>query len=128
MRREDRFVMSHRPYAVDLGSLHAGHVGTQSPTKATAVWFRRPRRGVTMACVGLLWDYQDPLPATVSEFLERHDDGRYGGETLGRWDGERYWGAQRPELIEEHLALLRPTLENFPAVPAGFDGWWTFRR
>jgi hypothetical protein len=30
-------------------------------------------------------------------------------------------------LIEEHLALLRPMLENFPAVLAGFDGWWTFR-
>ena len=25
------------------------------------------------------------------------------------------------------LGLLRPMLDAYPQVPAGFDGWWTFR-
>lgn len=131
MRREERFVLSHRPYAVELGSLT---VGPASFCQVSAVWFRR-RRGATVACIGYLWDYQGPSvahpdrksPASVGEFLERHSDGRYGGTTEGRWDGERYWGAQEPDMIEQHLALLRPMLDGYPACPDGLDGWWTFR-
>lgn len=122
MIREERFVMSRKQYAVDLGSLD-----TSDPTRPTmrAVWYRR-RRGVTVACIGDLWDVQDSVPGSAAEFLDRHDDGRYGGTCEGRWDGENYWGAQQPETIEEHLALLRPMLDNFPTVPDGYDGWWRF--
>lgn len=122
MIREERFLISRRPYAIDLGSLR--------PTgsnfwRLDAVWFRR-RRGITVACIGYLHDLQNPPPTTTAEFLARADDGRYGGHCEGRWDGQRYWGAQEPEIAAAHLALLRPMLERFPAVPAGFDGWWTF--
>lgn len=121
MIREDRFLISRRPYAVDLSSLCVDlHRCT-----INAVWFRR-RSGKTVACVGYLWDYQRPAPADVAEFLRRHDDGRYGGECEGRWDGENYWGAQKPDVIEQHLALLKPMLANYPDAPAGFDGWWRF--
>lgn len=127
MIREDRFLISRRLYAVDLTSFRlredtkTGWFGG----RITAVWFRR-RRGVTVACVGTLWDYQKPAPADALEFLARHDDGRYGGNCLGRWDGENYWGAQVPDVIERHLALLRPMLANYPAIPDGYDGWWRF--
>lgn len=35
-------------------------------------------------------------------------------------------GAQQPDVTEEHLALLRPMLANYPAVPDGYSGWWRF--
>lgn len=132
MIREDRFLVSRRPYAVDLSSLRGG-MQTTSPApgrtyyqgRINAVWFRR-RKGVTVACVGTLWDFQDSAPADAAEFLTRHTDGRYGGDCEGRWDGERYWGAQEPAEIERHLALLRPMLANYPDIPAGWNGWWRF--
>lgn len=138
MKREDKFVQSHRPYAVDLASLHVDHHpsepwGTDGymtreywACRVGAVWFRR-RSGVTVACIGVLWDFQHAEPADAVEFLQAHDDGRYGGNVHGRWDGERYWGEQRPEEIDAHLAILRPMLDNHPDVPPGYDGWWTFR-
>ncbi|MET8766352.1 hypothetical protein [Streptomyces sp. NPDC004658] len=133
MIREDRFLISRKPYAIDLTSLR----GHRSPTpqgrnpyyfdgRINAVWFRR-RKGVTVACVGTLWDLQHPEPTDARQFLEQHDDGRYGGDCEGRWDGERYWGAQEPEIIGAHLSLLRPMLANYPAIPPGYDGWWTFQ-
>jgi hypothetical protein len=130
MIREDRFLISRRPYAVDLSSLklqeHTRDNGTHFYSGGiTAVWYRR-RRGVTVACVGSLWDFQDAAPADGIEFLARHDDGRYGGSCAGRWDGENYWGAQKPSEIEEHLTLLRPMLDSYPAIPPGYDGWWRF--
>lgn len=129
MRREDEFVVSHRPYAVDLSSLtvepHQPGERTVYYCWVSAVWYRR-RNGQTVACVGTLRGFQHAVPSDALEFLARHDDGRYGGDCLGRWDGARYWGAQEPETIEQHLALLRPMLDAYPAVPAGYDGWWTF--
>jgi hypothetical protein len=127
MIREDRFLISHRPYAIDLDSLRVGDPSQSGCHWAmvNAVWFRR-RQGVTVACIGTLRDLQDAAPKDAAEFLARHDDGRYGGDCNGRWDGEHYWGAQKPDVIEEHLALLRPMLANYPNVPAGYDGWWRF--
>jgi hypothetical protein len=121
MRRETKHVMSHRPYAVDLSSLREN----RGFHYVNAVWFRR-RHGVTAACFGNLHTIQTPAPTTAREFLERYDDGRYGGHCEGRWDGERYWGAQEPELIAQHLESLRPMLDAFPNVPDGYDGWWRF--
>lgn len=132
MIREDKFLISRRPYAVDLSELRSveehGRVngGCFYAIRANAVWFRR-RRGVTVACIGSLWDYQDEKPESVEQFLLRHDDGRYGGTTVGRWDGESYWG-DSVTLAEQnqHLEILVPMLEYFPQVPPGYDGWYRF--
>lgn len=132
MIREARFLISRRPYAVDLSSLR----GTVTPSprgrrpsyyegRVDAVWFRR-RQGVTVACIGTLWDLQDDEPADAVEFLARHDDGRYGGDCAGRWDGTSYWGNVPLTVQEQHLEILRPMLANYPAIPGGFDGWWRF--
>lgn len=132
MIREDRFLISRKPYAVDLSSLRGGLTDTPQGRNEyyfgghiDAVWFRR-RKGVTVACIGQLWDNQYPEPADAVQFLERHGDGRYGGDCYGRWDGTSYWGNVTLAEQERHLAILRPMLANYPAVPEGFDGWWTF--
>ncbi|MFE3629514.1 hypothetical protein [Streptomyces goshikiensis] len=132
MIRTDQFLISQRPYAVDLSSLD----GTLRDTpqgdhphyfhgQVNAVWFRR-RHGITVACIGMLWDHQPDQPADAHAFLKRHDDGRYGGDCKGRWDGTSYWGNGTYEQQQEHLAILRPMLASFPAVPQGYDGWWRF--
>lgn len=136
MIREDRFLISRKPYAIDLTSLQVGE-----PTESchywamvNAVWFRRHSKGygddrriITVACIGTLRNLQDDKPADARGFLAAYTDGRYGGDCQGRWDGENYWGAQKPEVIEEHLAILRPMLANYPTLPDGYDGWWTFQ-
>ncbi|MFF7411596.1 hypothetical protein [Streptomyces lydicus] len=130
MIREDRFLISRKPYAVDLDSLRLGTQERRDGShfysgRIDAVWFRR-RRGITVACIGQLWDFQDDKPTTARDFLERHADGRYGGDCIGRWDGESYWGNVTLEQQEQHLAILQPMLANYPAIPAGHDGWWRF--
>lgn len=130
MIKTGKFLISKRPYAVDLSSLTTeAHdvAGGRDYWRCTvkAVWFRR-RRGETVACLGHLWDFQDVKPASATEMLERYDDGRYGGSTLCRWDGEGFWGNVTLEAQERHLAVLRPMLANYPDVPPGFDGWWRF--
>ena len=133
MRRETRFVMSHKPYAVDLSSLRE-HYGF---FYVDAVWFRRRPRGrnrdmITVACIGYLNDVQDPAPKTALELVERYTDGRRGGHCEGRWDGSGYWGAEDPDVMARHLAILRPMLDGYtanpknPPIPDGYDGWWTF--
>ncbi|MEV2239609.1 hypothetical protein [Micromonospora sp. NPDC049891] len=130
MIRDDRFLISRRPYAVDLNTL-TWRTRTQPGFRTIhrgsirAAWFRR-RSGVTVACVGTLWDYQAEPTDDPLLFLARHTDGRYGGDCEGRWDGTRYWGAQNLDVMAEHLALLKPMLDAYPEVPAGFDGWWRF--
>lgn len=132
MRRTDHFLISQKPYAVDLNSLHTTrHEAEQDGReyyngRINAIWFRR-RRGVTVACIGTLWDLQHTEPSTGREFLERHDDGRYGGDCDGRWDGTGYWGAQDLTVMQAHLDVLRPMLAAYPAIPDGWDGWWTFQ-
>lgn len=134
MIRDDRFLISRRPFAVDLSSLQADQKQRDDRVflrgTVNAVWYRRKGK-VTRACVGKLdlWshylrelvDLSDPCAVLAADL-----DGRYGGDTHGRWDGENYWGAQRPEEIERHLAILRPMLAAYPTVPGGYDGWWRF--
>lgn len=134
MIREDRFLISRKPFAIDLATV----TGDQHPRgdryalsgTCNALWFRR-RKGVTVACLGTLklWAHYLPEPVDLDDptaILSADLDGRYGGDTHGRWDGENYWGAQKPFEIDLHLSVLQPVLANFPALPAGHDGWWTF--
>lgn len=135
MIRQDRFLISHKPYAINLTTVTATqqpHAGDRYALTGSceAVWFRR-RQGTTVACIGTLGLSAHYLtqPVNVDDptaILSANLDGRHGGDTHGRWDGEYYWGAQRPDTIEKHLTLLRPMLDAYPALPAGYDGWWRF--
>jgi hypothetical protein len=161
MHRDADFLMSRKPFAVDLSTLtgkqeeHGGR--TVFRGSVNAVWFRR-QGGVTRACLGSLglWSHHLPEPldvgdphavlsadldvgdphAVLSADLDVGDphavlsadlDGRYGGNCHGRWDGENYWGSQKPLEQALHLTLLEPMLANFPAIPEDHDGWWTFQ-
>lgn len=139
MIREDAFVQSHRPYAVDLTSLRAldyMNVGEREHKwyGIDAVWFRRrstgygtDKRMVTVACIGQLHDLQRQVPANAAEFLAAHDDGRHGGDCRSRWDGASFWSAnQDPETQAADLAILRPMLAAYPTCPEPYVGWWRF--
>lgn len=131
MIREDEFMLSRGQFAVRAATfaLDPYDVLPTARASVSAVWYRK-KRGVLRACTGTLWDIlgerDRPWPATAEEWLRRFDDGRYGGDCHGRWDGSRYWGAQEPAVMEEHLALLRPMIDGYPSVPAGYQGWWRF--
>ena len=131
MRRTERFLISQKPFAIDLASLRTARKERQDGSsfyfaRINAVWFRR-KQGVNVASVGSLWDFQDTEPATGIDFLTAHTDGRHGGDCIGRWDGSSYWGNVILATQEEHLAVLRPMLDAYPALPPGYDGWWTFQ-
>lgn len=120
MIRDDRFVLSRKQHALKLDSYRERyrwpreHDGGETVVmRVDAVWYRR-KRGVTYACIGFLSDLTDPPPATVEEFLAGYTEDLAGPVCEGRWDGTRYWGAQEPELIEAHLAILRPMMDDFP--------------
>ncbi|MYZ39902.1 MULTISPECIES: hypothetical protein [unclassified Streptomyces] len=130
MIREERLVISRKPHAVDLGSLRVEERNRADGThyyggRINALWFRR-RAGLTVACIGTLWDFQHERPVGAAEFLAAHNDGRYGPDCEGRWDGTSYWGNVTLAVQKQHLAVLQPMLENYPNLPAGYDGWWTF--
>lgn len=136
MRRETRFLISRKPFAIDLSTVTAeqeqrgDRAAWNLSGSATAVWYRR-QQGVTRACIGslMLFSHHQAEPVDLADpvaILSADLDGRYGGDCHGRWDGERYWGAQQPEVMEQHLALLRPMLADYPTVPDGYDGWWTY--
>jgi hypothetical protein len=130
MIREDKFLISRKPYAINLSSFRQSE---RDPEKTwawytvDAVWFRG-RKNEPVACIGTLRDIiDDPEPADAADFLSRFDDGRYGGDCHGRWDGDSYWGNVTLAEQQRHLAILQPMLANYPAVPDGYDGWWTFQ-
>jgi hypothetical protein len=122
MVKHDELVVSRGMYAVRPDTLSSA----ASWRRLDAVWFRRRHRQ-TVACVGYLWGYSGG--ETVGEFLEGIDTARYGGTCLSRWDGRIHWSnGLPPEEMGRQLAILRPMLESYPAIPEGYDGWWEFRK
>lgn len=134
MIRSDRFLISQRPYAIDLSTV----TGENTPQgdrfafsgTANALWFRR-KDGTTRACAGHLMLFRHYLeaPLDVSDpvaVLSADLDGRYGGTAHARWDGSRYWGDQDLEEMQRHLDVLKPMLAAYPALPPEHDGWWRY--
>lgn len=134
MIREDRFLISRKPYAVDLSTVTAESAYRYDAYwlegECLAVWFRR-KNGTTYACLGALalWAHRlrhEPDTSSPEAILRNDLDSRYGGDTHGRWDGERYWGSQKPFEQALHLTVLEPMLANYPELPPGHSGWWRF--
>ncbi|HEY3559698.1 MAG TPA: hypothetical protein VGL05_19650 [Kribbella sp.] len=131
MIREDKFVISHAPYAVKLDSLaretYYSQVQVHYRYSIEAAWFRR-RNGRTVACLGYLHTSRVESFVEAAPVLEGMTDGRYGGDCKARWDGDNLWAPQSTwDQMTTYEEFLRPMLENFPEVPPLFDGWWTFK-
>jgi hypothetical protein len=143
MRREEKFLISHAPYAIDLEGLrvtesYATYTNPDGSSRrgdkpyytmtVQAAWFRR-KSGVLTAHFGHLWNSSSTRPADLMDWIKNAWDGRYGGDCRARWDGENLWAPEASwGQMVDYQDLLRPMLEKFPKVPAGFDGWWTYKR
>lgn len=134
MRRTDKFAVSQTLYAVNLDTItgeHSVHHGiTYYTGRIDAVWFRRKNK-TTRACMGTLrlWSGRmgGELDCSTPEAILSFDlDGIGGASCHGRWDGRKYWGSEDLDTQQAHLALLKPMLDAYPAIPAGYDGWWRF--
>lgn len=67
--------------------------------------------------------------STLEGFTRAFTHGRYGGSPLGSWDGVAMW-TPKPvprETEDELLTVLRPALDAFPTIPAGWVGWFDIR-
>jgi hypothetical protein len=128
MIKKEKFLISDKPYAVDLDTYRSEHHG-----EIDAVWFRRRREAYngplrTVACAGTLRGCLVPDLSTVESFLATFTDGRYGGDCLARWDGTNLWSLADEYQRERLKKILVPMLAAYPEVPPGYDGWWVFPR
>lgn len=139
MQRSDRFLISKQPYAVNLTTYntreeYARYASSKKvadkPTywmTVEAVWFRR-KSGALSAHYGRLWDVSSTKPESVTSWLEGLTDGRYGGSCVARWNGQDMWAPEvdwdRQVQLQKVLAQM---LDGYPAVPEGYEGWWTFK-
>ncbi len=131
MIKASAFRISDNSYAVDLGSYRLADGAGRG--EVDAVWFRRRRISHngplrTMACAGVLRDYQSPCQENAAGFLAAFTDGRYGGDCLARWDGTNLWSLADEADRERYKKILVPMLAAYPEVPPSFDGWWVFPR
>lgn len=138
MKREVKYVHSHRPYAVDLDSMEIEHHPAKDDGKwrsvefwyvtVEAVWFRG-RKAAPVAVAGNLWGHVHAEPRDGHHVLELLDDGRYGGNAHARWDGENLWAPMMPFAeANEYLDILKPMLDAFPEHPGEpYDpSWWVY--
>lgn len=139
MQRSDKMLISKQPYAVAPNTFEvnerystydSGKRLSESPSywiSVEAVWFKR-KSGLLAAHFGNLWDVKREAPADVTSWLEGMTDGRYGGRCVARWNGNDLWA---PEVEWDHQVelqkLLADMLAGYPAAPAGYEGWWTFK-
>jgi hypothetical protein len=128
--KEERFVFSHKPFAVRPDTFTVNRRdGGWNDAAVDAVWYRRSG-GVLRACRGFLHSPvgQTP-PVSLEEFLAGYTDGRWGGHTTARVDDAmRWWGPGRHVgQMQADYRLLKPMIDRYPYMPDGYDGWWTFR-
>lgn len=138
MIKREELVISRKPYAVDLARIEGREwtEGRNLWVHIPAVWFRRKREGYsgpmrTVACLGEIRELSGVAAwgapsaeylATVGCMYQRVE-----GDCLARWDGTNLWSLADESDRAGYLDVLRPMLENFPAVPPSYDGWWSWR-
>lgn len=129
MIRATKLAVSRPMYAFDPNTFDPER------RSVAAAWFRR-KNGVLVASMGLYHFFAPGLPEaqypdTYQGWVDLHVDNRYGGTHLASWYGMAILNSDQPVSEEEsarRVEFLRGMLDGFPAVPAGFDGWWAFPR
>ncbi len=144
MIRARRFAVSRPMYAFNPTTFRDGPGGADHRyggcREVDAVWFRR-KNGRTLAATGtytlsLGWGrngdrLEGPPEDTYEAWVAAHGDNRYGGDHLASWDGEALLctpPAVTPELAARRVKFLAAMFTAYPAIPAGYDGWWTVDR
>ena len=119
--RLDKFAPSKRPYALRRESFETTDWGYAS---VEAVWPGR-KNGRTTASFGHLGTHG---PRSFDEFIEKIDM-RYGGTSYAKWDGDTLItpSGVTQKLHQQYVEMLDAALNNFPAVPDGYEGWY-YRR
>lgn len=136
MKREEEFVISHDPFAIDMSTLASEPQESGSVIcRVSAVWFRKRKR-VLQACAGSLRAWfggstgSGTVPVNTAEFavFATRRDNWASADCEARWDGRTFWAAppMHPDLQRGYLELLEPMLAGFPAAPEEFDAWWRF--
>lgn len=127
---QDNFALSKKLYAINRNGFTVATDTTQNgqPTHRyalEAIWFRKRSNGRLAVFKGILWDFsRGGEPYTVDEFMEKVGTARYGGRPVGCWDGEETWNIPN---LKEQLAFVQevdPYLQNYPAIPSGYEGWY----
>ncbi len=131
MIRAPRLAVSRPMYAFNPDTWRKSSVGYE----VDAVWFKR-KDGILSAVCGTYHPMvmggnfgKNPTDGRYESWIAAADDNRYGGSWAAKWNGTGllvYSTPVAPEVMQEYIDFLDPMLKNYPDVPAGFDGWWTF--
>ncbi|MFI5938023.1 hypothetical protein [Actinoplanes sp. NPDC051494] len=132
MIRAARLAVSRPMYAFKPDTWRERYVGS---FEVDAVWFKR-KDGILSAVIGtyhpmVLGWHNEPTDGTYESWIAAADDNRYGGSWAAKWNGDGllcFDTPVAPDTVHEHIDFLNPMLKNFPDVPTGYDGWWTFPR
>lgn len=129
IRQRDKFSAAEFFYAIDFSTIQI-QPGYENHGTGTvdAIWFKK-KNGVIAACYGTLrasGTAARPLH-NEADFMF-HYDGRYGGNTMYKWDGTEMWGSNNNflELVEAHK-FLDPIRNGFPNIPDGYTGWYSIK-
>lgn len=137
--RRPNFIISKKLYAIDPESFTVteyhrladeNHVTWRYEIDAR--WFSKRSNGRIGAFFGELTCISSNRNGgemwTFKEFMDNYDSARYGGTAFGAWDGQGTWWdsdyANDLEAQNEILPSLKETLDNKPAVPKGYEGWY----
>lgn len=129
IRQRDKFSFSEFFYAIDFSTLRIDAGFGDGHATVKAVWFKKSQ-GEIAVCTGTLSAYGKPGRRLHDEtdFIANFDAGRYGGNTMYKWNGTEMWGYQNNfvKLVEAH-GMLAPILEEFPNIPTGYTGWYSIK-
>ena len=137
----EKFKFSSTFYAIDWSALEYKVLKKIVTVTVPAVWFKR-QQGETVCCDGWLSDsynleVNNLVKGSITDdqildlFINQFD-GRYGGSTVARWNGENLWapGFSMKEMIA-YTAELDKFLTDFlnptppKQIPAGYSGWYS---
>lgn len=136
-----KFKFSSTFYAIDWNELEYKVENKLVIVTVPAIWFKR-QNGETVCCEGWLSEPYNLernnlvkgaiTDSQIRELFVAQFDGRYGGSTVARWNGEDLWapGFSMKEMVT-YAAELDKFLTAFldPAtpkqIPAGYSGWYS---
>lgn len=122
IKQSDTFSHNKFFYAIDFSSIHLD----DGITRVNAVWFKETKEGIRSVSQGTIWNAQNGN-LNVQKFIEAFRSS-YGGSTEIKWDGKKVWAPRMDyEIVNQRLALLKPMLENFPAIPDQYEGWFSIK-